>query len=68
MTERTTVQQNPGDLLLPEGWIGTIKKSVLVLGRKAELINPNKFDEVVLLSGCDYDENEEEKAVLETSV
>lgn len=68
MAERITVQQNPGDLSLPKDWIITIKKNVLILGHKAELINPNKFDEVVLLSGYDYDEKEEEKALLETSL
>lgn len=69
MVERIVIikQQNPGDLLLPEGWIGTIKRKVRVLGEKAELIDPTKFDEVTMLKGRHYEEKEEEKALKETS-
>lgn len=58
---------NPGDLSLPEGWTKIIKRKVFVLGHKAELIDPNKFDEVKALSGSDHNEEEEKKALDETS-
>ena len=67
MIEKLIVNYNPGDLLLPEGWIKTTKRNVLVLGGKAELIDPKEFDEVMVLSGSNHCDQEEEKVLKETS-
>jgi len=60
---------NVGDLsLLPgEERVEIVRKNVLVVGDQAIKVNPNDFDEVVLLGGPNFSEEQESKVREETT-
>lgn len=66
--EAPLIMQNPGDTRLPPG-VAYLKtpKRVLVVGDSAVKVDPDSFDEIVMLPGSAATSQEEQQIIADTT-